>query len=75
MGVISLSKSQGNLNRNFGSSPKIRIIEGAGGISALNNPYLFTTIEKLIHMTWTVSAPEGGASLHFFVPERKNGLF
>jgi|GEM_PF-3181947 len=25
--------------------------------------------------TWKVSAPEGGANPHFFVPERKKGYF
>gem|GEM_PF-5408297 len=27
------------------------------------------------HTTWKVSAPEGGANLHFFVSERKKGYF
>jgi len=26
-------------------------------------------------MTWKVSAPEGGANPHFFVPEQKKGYF
>jgi len=35
-------------------------------------------VEELILIadtTWKVSAPFGGANPHFFVPERKNGLF
>jgi len=44
-------------------------------MSLRENLHLIQSSILIPDTTWKLSAPEGGANPHFFVPERKNGLF